>query len=116
MPFLDEIRKQPRHIREIMFALCSVTTISLVGIIWFRSFEKDLFVMMNPESDKQAQFFAERDKRTPILYANVTKAFVNLRATMYDALGFIQDYNSNQVKIEEELKGEVHELPLSGDK
>lgn len=116
MSFLDDIRKQPKHVREIMFALCVVTTVSLVGIIWFRSFETNLFVLMNPEPDKQARFFAERDKRTPILYANITKAYTDLRASMYSALGFIQDYNSNQVKIEEDLKGDAHVLPLSGDK
>ena len=119
MSFLDDIRKQPRHIREIMFSLCVITTISLVGMIWFRSFEKDLFVMMNPEPEKQARFFAERDKRTPLIYADVTKAFVNLRATMYGALGFLDDYNSSQVKVEKddsEIKGETHMLPLSGDK
>lgn len=99
-----------------MFGLCAITTISLVGIIWFRSFEEDLFVLLNPEPDKQQQFYAERDKRTPVLYANVTKAFTELRATMYNALGFLEDYNSKQVQVEEELNGETYTLPLSGDK
>ena len=99
-----------------MFALCAITTISLVGIIWFRSFEEDLFVLMNPEPDKQEKFYAERDQRTPLLYANVTKAFTELRANIYSALGFLEDYNSKEVSTEEELKGETHELPLSGDK
>lgn len=116
MSFLDDIRKQPRHVREIMFGLCVVTTVSLVGIIWFRSFEEDLFVLLNPELEKQQQFYAERDKRTPLLYANVAKAFTELRASMYNALGFLEDYNSKQVKIEEELNGEANTLPLSGDK
>lgn len=117
MSFLDDIRKQPRHIREIMFGFCVVITVSLVGLVWFRSFEKDLFVMLNPELEKQEKFYAERKKRTPLVYASVTKALGNLRATLYDAFGFFDDYNSKQVQVEEEeYKGEAYKLPLSGDK
>lgn len=114
--FLDDIRKQPQHVREIMFALCVIITISLVGLVWFRSFEEDLFVMLNPEPEKQEQFYADREQRTPLVYANVTKALGNMRAVIYDAFGFLEDYNSTKVEVEEEYTGEVHKLPLSGDK
>ena len=116
MNFLDEIRKQPKHIREIMFALCVITTISLIGMIWFRSFEKDMFVLLNPSQEVQDKFFAERSQRTPTVYANVTKAFVNMRASVYDAMGFLKDYNSNQVDVDPEYKGEARKLPISGDR
>lgn len=99
-----------------MFALCCVTTISLVGLIWFRSFEEDLFVLLNPEQEKQDKFYAEREKRTPLVYATISEAVVNLRATLYDALGFFDDYGTKEVKIEEEYKGEINELPLSRER
>lgn len=100
-----------------MFAFCVIITISLVGIVWFRSFEEDLFVMLNPEPDKQERFYAEREQRTPLVYASVTSALSNLRATMYNALGFFNDYsNSSENNKDEEYTGEVHKLPLSGDK
>lgn len=100
-----------------MFAFCVVITISLVGIVWFRSFEEDLFVMLNPEQSDLDRFYAEREKRTPLVYANVTRALGNLRAALYDALGFFEEYNSNEaVEVEEEYTGETHEFPLSGDK
>ena len=101
-----------------MFGLCVVITISLVGIVWFRSFEENLFVLMNPEPEKQEMFYAEREKRTPVVYANVTKALVNMRASLYNALGFLNDYtsvNSDETDTEE-LKGETYKLPLSGDR
>ena len=116
MKFLEDIKKQPQHIREIMFGLCVVITVSLVGVIWFRSFEKDLFVMLNPEPDKQAQFFAEMDAHQPLGYADLSKALGNLRASVYNAFGFMKNYNANQVDVEPEYTGEVHSLPLSGDK
>lgn len=117
MSFLDDIRKQPRHIREIMFAFCVIITVSLVGMVWFRSFEEDLFVMLNPEPEKQERFYASREQRTPLVYASVTKALGNMRATIYNAFGFFDDYVSEKVvEVEEEFKGEVNLLPLSGDK
>jgi len=117
MSFLDEIKKQPRHIREIMFGLCVVTTIALVGMVWFRSFEENLFVLINPEQEKQDKFYADRKDRTPVIYANVTKALGNMRAALYGAFGFFEEYNSKETEVTEtELKGEVHELPLSEDK
>jgi len=99
-----------------MFALSVVTTIALVGMIWFRSFEEDLFVLLNPEQEKQNQFYAERENRTPTIYANITEAIVNVRASIYDAMGFLDNYNSKEIEIEEEYQGEVNKLPLSGDK
>lgn len=116
MNFFDDIKKQPRHIREIMFGLCVVITISLVGLVWFRSFEEDVFVLLNTDSVRQAQFYAERAGRTPTVYAAATKALGNLRATMYSALGFLGDYGSSVVKVEEEYEGGAKQLPLSGDK
>jgi hypothetical protein len=100
-----------------MFAFCVIITISLVGIVWFRSFEEDLFVMLNPEPDKQEKFYALREQRTPLVYASLTSALVNMRATIYNAFGFFDDYSAEKtVNIEEELRGEVNLLPLSGDK
>ena len=99
-----------------MFGLCVVTTISFVGMIWFRSFEEDLFVMLNPEKEKQERFYAERENRTPTVYANLTEAFVNMRASIYGAMGFLDEYSSKKAEEEEELMGEAKKFPLSGDK
>ena len=116
MSLLDEIHKQPKHIREIMFGLCVVTTISLVGMVWFRSFEEDLFVLMNPEKERQDKFYAAREQRTPTVYANITKSFVNMRASIYNAMGFLENYSSKQVEVEKDYEGNVNKLPISGDK
>ena len=98
-----------------MFALSVVITMSLIGIIWFRSFEEDLFVLLNPEPDKQERFYAEREKRTPTIYAKISDTMVGLRATIYNAMGFFDDYRT-KIEVEEEYIGEVQKLPLSGDK
>lgn len=116
MSLLNDIRKQPRHVREIMFGLCVVITVSLVGMIWFRSFEEDVFVMLNTDEQIQAKFYAERDKNAPI-YANLVNAVGGLRAVLYDAFGFLDDYNSGgEINIESEFEGKVYKLPISEDK
>lgn len=98
-----------------MFGLCVIITVSLVGMIWFRSFEEDLFVMLNPEPEKQEQFYAERAERMPTVYANITKAFGNLQAAFYNAFGFLDNYNSKEIEVDQ-YEGEVRKLPLSGDR
>lgn len=99
-----------------MFVLASITAISLIAMVWFRSFEEDLFVLLNPEAEKQAEFYADRGNRTPTIYANITEVLVNARATIYDAMGFLEGYNSKEVDVQEEYEGEVNKLPLSGDR
>lgn len=116
MSLIDDIQKQPRHVREVMFGLCVVITIALVGMVWFRSFEENIFVLINPDKEKQDLFFAERDKRVPVVYANVMNALGNMRAAVYDSLGLLEEMDSNEIVVEEELEGEVRKLPLSGDR
>ena len=99
MSFLQEIRKQPQYAREVMFGLCVIITISLVGLVWFRSFEEDLFVMLNSDQERQDKFYAERGERTSVIYANVTAALVNLRAILYDSFGFLDSYNLESIPI-----------------
>src|SRR3990167_8399006 len=102
MSLLNDIRKQPRHVREIMFGLCVIITVFFIGMIWFRSFE-----------NIQAKFYAEREKNAPI-YANLTKAMGELRAAIYSTLGFIDDYSSKGViNIESDLSGKAYKLPIS---
>ena len=113
MSFLDEIRKQPRYIREFMFGLCVVTTISIVGIVWFRSFEEDLFVALNPQPEKQEEFFTERSQREPTLFALFTNTFDNVQAAFYDALGLFEEIEKN---LPQEYTGGAKELPISRDK
>lgn len=115
MSLLDDIRNQPKHIREMMFAFCVIITVSLVGLIWFRSFEEDLFVLINPDPEKQAQFYANRDKNTPVLLAS----FNNTLATLRGAVSEIFLLGSDNVDKEESISKssqKTYLLPLPGKK
>lgn len=114
MSFLDEIREQPRYIRETMFGLCVVITVSIVGIIWFRSFEKNLFVALNPQPEKQEEFYAKRADREPTLFAVFTTAFGNMQAAFYNALGLFEEESGGAGP--KEYIGGGRKLPISGDR
>ena len=70
MSFLDEIKKQPRETREIMFGLSVFITILLVGMVWFRSFQRNLYVLMNPE-DGMAKALAAENAPVPSLFGYI---------------------------------------------
>lgn len=110
---LKEIRRQPRHIREIMFAFCVVITVSLVGLVWFRSFEETLFVMMNPDPAKQEKFFAQRKENTPTLFASIQTSYNGLKAVISDMLLFDND-GANEEGESIKSKNKTYLLPLPG--
>lgn len=88
MSFLDDIRKQPRHHREIMFGLCVVTTISLVGMVWYNSFEKNLYALLNPGQNTDQRFLAE-NKTAPSLLGNIGQTGKDLKAAFYNIFSSI---------------------------
>jgi len=121
MSFLDDIRKQPQHHREIMFGLCVVTTISLVGMVWYNSFERNLYVLLNPEENADQRFLAE-DKSVPSLLGNISQTGKDLKATFYDIFSSIGGLTGNDEKdiIIDNSKSndsdKVYTLPVSEKK
>ena len=117
MSFLDEIRKQPQHHREIMFGLCVVTTISLVGMVWYNSFEKNLYVLLNP-GDKADQRFLAQSKIAPSLLGNISQTGQDLKAAFYNVFNLTSN-DSKEIIIENKKvndSGKVYMLPISEKK
>ena len=85
MSFLDESRKQPQHHREIMFGLCVITTISLVGMVWYNSFEKNLYVLLNPGETTDQRNLAE-NKNVPSLLGDIGRTGQDLKAAFLNIL------------------------------
>ncbi len=117
MSFLDEIRKQPKHHREIMFGLCVVTTISLVGMVWYNSFEKNLYVLLNP-GDTAGQRYLAENKNVPSLLGDIGKTAQDLKAAFYNIFNLTgndkKDNNIGNTKPAD--SGRVYLLPLSEKK
>ena len=116
MSFLDEIQKQSRSTREAMFALSIIITVSLVGFVWFRSFERNLFVLLNPEQEKQEIFFAKQKEGTESIFATIGQAGTNLKAVISDLWGFLDNDDREALNRIPGFNSRVYELPLEGDK
>ena len=115
MSLLEDIRKQPRHVREMMFAFCVIITVSLVGLVWFRSFEKNIFVLINPDPKKQEQFFAERAKNTPTLIASFNTTYSVLRGAISQVFLLGNTKSSSETEIQDiQSSQKVYLLPLPG--
>lgn len=99
-----------------MFVFCVVITVSLTGLIWFRSLETKLFVLMNPDPKKQAEFFALRDEHTPALLANLQNSYGVLRGAVSTVFS-LKDEIANTAKTADiKSNQKTYLLPLPGNK
>ena len=96
-----------------MFALSVVTSVSLIGMIWFNSFQKNLYVMLNPEQATDQRLFAD-NYTYPSLLSSIFQAGKNMKASISNLLNIGKD---NMGKIVNNQTGEQpHLLPLAGEK
>lgn len=113
MSILDEIRKQPEEVKDVMFFLSVFITVLAVGLVWFNSFQKNIYAIMNPEEAQQRALAAES---YPSLFGYVGQSFGELSAFVS---GFFKDENADP---QEDVpttpapsveSGQVYRLPLS---
>ncbi len=121
MSFLDEIRKQPQHHREIMFGLSVVTTISLVGMVWYNSFQKNLYALLNPGETTDQRYLATA-KNVPSLLGNIGQTGQDLKAAFLNIFSSVSGLTGSDKKdtIIDNTKandsGRVYTLPVSEKK
>ncbi len=123
MSFLEDIRKQPQHHREIMFGLCVVTTISLIAMVWYNSFEKNLYVLLNPGENADQRYLANEngedlkaDNATSLL-GDIGKSGRDLKAAFYSIFNLTNDDKKENVESDKTADpGRAYKLPLSGKK
>ena len=96
-----------------MFGLCVITTISLVGLVWFRSFESTLLVLMNPETiTEDGTMLAGEKENEPSLFASIGETFGDIK----EAVAGLFTSDKNESEEDEMIQGNSYTLPLSGDK
>ncbi len=100
-----------------MFGLCVVTTISLVGMVWYNSFQQNLYVLLNP-GDTTDQRYLAGAKNVPSLLGDIGKTGQDLKAAFYNIFNLTSgDKKTNIIdnaKISEPAR--VYTLPLSETK
>ena len=115
MSFLDDIRRQPQGTREIMFGLSVFVTVLLISMIWFRSFQKNLYVLMNPEGDVEKALAVE-NAPVPSLFGYIGNSFADIKGLVSGFLGGDEkdvELKGFQGSVKE---NKVHTLPLSEHK
>jgi hypothetical protein len=117
MSFLDDLRRQPRHHREIMFGLCVLTSVSMVGMVWFNSFQKNLYVLLNPEDTTDQRYLAD-NKTAPSLLGDIGQTGQDLKASFLSIFN-LTGGNKKDTIIDNTTPNEparVYTLPLSETK
>src|SRR6185295_3099831 len=78
---VHEIRNQPEHVRELATILCTVAVVAIVGLVWFHSFQKDIYALLNPsqQTDAQDKFFAVESKS---LFSSILGTFGDTKAQL----------------------------------
>lgn len=95
-----------------MFGLCIITAVSLVGAIWFQSFQRDIFALLNPEEAMEEKFFASVEQKT--IFENLGEAFKDLGALFGGFLGSREMSEDDLGQgIEKTPEDRVYLLPLS---
>lgn len=132
MSFLKDIKNQSQASREIMFALSVVITVSLIGVVWFNSFQENIYVMLNPDKETEQKFFAGGSEKfaylydkqktdLPSLFSSIGQTGKNLKAAFLNVLNM----KNNDIEISpsvspqsqgESLNNRTYLLPLSGNK
>ncbi len=116
--FLDDIRSQPEHIREMYAGLCTVVVVAVVLMIWFHSFKQNVYALLNPDEQTQTrdQFFASNNAPSS-LFGYIGQAVSASRATIADLLkGNVPSGSNSQTGTATHDSGQVHVLPISGNR
>lgn len=100
-----------------MFGLCVVTTISLVGMVWYNSFQKNLYVLLNPGETTDQRNLAE-NKDMPSLLGDIGQTGQDLKAAFLNIFNLTgndkEDTIIDNTKSDESAR--VYTLPLSETK
>ena len=85
MPLMKHIRSQSVFIRGIMFILSVVTVLSLVGAVWFQSFQQNLYALLNPGQEEQQRVLVQEGNPSP--FASIGQLFSGLKASITSLFG-----------------------------
>jgi len=110
---LNDIKNQPQHTREIMFGLAVFITILLIGMVWFRSFQKNLYTLMNPPEEVD-KMLAVENAPAPSLFGFIWQAAGEVKGLvsgLFNSDANVTNEHANDAN--KEGNGKVYTLPLS---
>lgn len=96
-----------------MFGLAVFITVLLVGMIWFRSFQKNLYVLMNPEEDV-GKMLAVENTPVPSLFGFILQTTRNIKGLVSELFNGNTNITNEHMDNTNNVGGrKVYKLPLS---
>lgn len=111
---IHEIRQQPHHVRELATLLCTIAVVAVVGIVWFRSFQRDMYALLNPQ--EAAAEDAKFARESTSLFGSMLQALDKGRAQLS---GLFMGSDGDSIIINSPTPtpnnaGSVYPLPVTG--
>jgi hypothetical protein len=97
-----------------MFGLSVVITVSLVGAVWFRDFQTDLYALLNPEEVQQERFLAQKEGDS--LFGVLGKTLGDMGSALNAFWGSDNTGTEAKPGVEIKKQDKVYLLPLSEEK
>ncbi len=115
---IKEIRQQPEHIRHVFMWVLVLITFSVVGFTWFRSTQKKIVALLNPEAAQAEQALAANSKPQEFSpFATIGNSLNDLKANISELFGGQQlDLNANNATLGNQEILPPQTLPVEGDK
>ncbi|MEK7600865.1 MAG: hypothetical protein AAB463_02830 [Patescibacteria group bacterium] len=113
MPFIQDIQSQPQHVRELIFFLAVVLTITLVGALWFQGFRNDMYALLNPPTPSDAPAIAQV---SPEPTAPGTSGLANIFASLRANLAAVFGFSTASAPEEVESDAPVYTFPTTPDR
>ncbi len=113
---IHEIREQPHHVRELATLLCTIAVVAVVVLVWFGSFQHDIYALLNPDQQPQQgqdQLFAQQSKS---LFSSIIQAFNNGKAQISDLFSGNQAGVINSPSPSPTPTESTHPLPVAPSK
>lgn len=97
-----------------MFGLSVFITVLLVGLVWFHSFQRNLYVLLNPE-DGLEKALAVESAPVPSLFSYIGQSMGEIKGLVFSLLDQEESTIDNRGELERmrTKSDKVHTLPLS---
>jgi len=115
---IHHVRSQPHHVRGLVTLGCTVAVVAVIGVVWFNSFQNNMYALLNPEDQVGARdkLFTQESKS---LFASMLQVVSDGRAQITN----IFSSQNNQTDIVNTKSNSsvapsdsIHPLPVSGNR
>lgn len=88
MSFIQEIHNQKLVVRYALFGFSSVLVISFIGLLWFTSMQRDIFMATHNDPTERQAFLDSQESRMPKPLAAIGRATHIFTANIGSLIGW----------------------------